>query len=366
MRNLAFASALCFALGASPALAQSDRVCELLASRVFDRYEFNGAWANLNTIKQAYCNERANTFERARTLDFNGTVPIDGVMAEFGFGASENGYQDFRSKLCSSKDELYSAQGWASVKVSAASQAILATLEKCVPERFAMRVTGINRQDPAFTWSFSNSLPMEKPTQKVKLNVPTGARCTDENGNLVRTGTEYKVGPNGLTLKCERRSCGSFQLSVAKASYAISPQSIEVPGYTSPPAPPQPVVNTVTVPPIGMNQQFSIDLKAHNPAISDGDSCTLVSAVGQWSCHRNDWSPTCAHSCDPNVAGGAPVLQVIGTTAHSGSYDIDYSDNNGTCTYRFACTKPVVVAAAPPIPAFCKAFESQRRVALKN
>lgn len=347
-----FCFCLCFV--SCLAAAEPPRVCDILASKVFDQTETNMSWNNFTTIKQTYCDERVDTYDKAKSLNFNSAVPIDGVMTELGFGNSERDYRNFRSSLCSGKDELYSRRGWLSQRASTASGAILSVLQQCVAQRpFSMYLRGVNRDDRSFTWHISNAIRSANPTQRIKLSIPDQVSCKDADGVVIKPGREFEVDPSGATFTCERKTCGSFQLSLSQTTFEIFPASIEVPAYSAPPPPLAPVRNLAAPPAIGMNRQWSIDLKTINPEIEDADSCRLVSAVGQWSCHHDDWSPACAHSCDPGVPGGAPALQINGAVVHSGAYDSEYEDNNGVCTYTFACTKTQVVAPAPPLPTYC-------------
>ncbi|WP_312512757.1 hypothetical protein [Massilia sp.] len=348
-------SCCCLCLAPCVAMAESPKVCDILASKVFDQTETNRSWNNFTTIKQTYCDERVDTYEKARALNVNSTVPIDGVMTELGFGNSERDYRDFRTSLCSGKDELYARQGWLSQKASTASGAILAVLQQCVSQRpFSMYLRGVNRDDRYFTWHISNAIRSTNPTQRIQLGIPEQVLCKDANGIVIEPGRVFEVDPSVKTFSCERRTCGSFQLSLSHTTHEIFPASIEVPAYSAPAPAPQPVRNVATTSAIGMNRQWSIDLKSINAGIEDSDSCTLVSAVGQWSCHHDDWSPACAHSCDPNVPGGAPALQIKGTVVHSGAYDSEYSDNNGACIYTFACTRTQALPPGPPLPAYCR------------
>ncbi|MFP5390680.1 MAG: hypothetical protein ACLGI6_03915 [Gammaproteobacteria bacterium] len=336
---------LMLSLGApiSPALADGVDTCNaLLSGGVFNLRSVNSAWDTYSRINTLYCSSQADTYAKAKSLNIDGQVPIDGILAKFGFGQSENEYSNFRSQLCNSRDQMYANRGWLDSQVQEASGKILNAYSQCVDslkDGLFMAFQNLSRDSPDFTVEFRNRLSMAV-TPEVSVNIPANIDCQDKAGRPMGAAASFKVSGAGLSLACHRRDCNGSVFNVSSSTYAVTPRSLRLPAFHA--APPIPPANAHLEQGAfhPMNGEW---VDSPIPNTSEDETCTVVSREGGWNCHYND--PACQHEC--------PTPRVFKNKESSGQYDIDYSDNAGNCRYTFSCVKPTAPVSAPPLPAYC-------------
>ncbi|MGA8277028.1 MAG: hypothetical protein WB784_02365 [Rhodanobacteraceae bacterium] len=333
-------------------LAHADQVAvcnAILADGAFDKSQTNSAWDNYQRISSIYCSKEASSYDKAKGLNINGSVPIDDVLVSLNFGQNESEYNRFQKELCYSNDQIYSRRGWIDQRISKASLTILNAYESCIDsmrDGFFMQVNDLSRDSPSFTWKFINRVPADEPV-KIKLNIPQSVTCTDENGRNIKPGQEFKITSAGRAIACTRADCSSSVLTVSKSSFSVTPTSVRLPSYSPPPPPPPPEVHFETSQWHPMNAPWSSQI----PNTAVNESCSLYGYEGTWACGNN-----CPRNCNPALGGPAPVPTVVANVESSGEFEQpgNYRDNAGNCRYTFKCVKPQEIAPAPPLPPYCR------------
>lgn len=336
---------------ATPSLAQVAAVCSpLLSDGVFERSELQTEWNNYRRMSSLFCSSEASTLQKARDLGASASIPIEGIIANFGFNNNETGYQQFRKNLCYSGDQMASSRGWLNEVVARASTAILSAYNDCVGAMkggFTQIIELSDRNSPDFSWKFINSVPAEKNVFEVTLSIPGDVSCYDGK-NAVKSGRKFKIGANPLSLSCKRSVCSSSLLVVASSTYAITPSSIRLPEYNDPPGPPPVEYYYRDGPWHPMNGTFYGVI----PDAPPNAICRTHAAKGGWSCHGY----SCPLPCFSREEPRAPRLEISGNTYFSGRFDKDgeYHDNYGNCQFTFECHNPVVFSPGPALPEWCR------------
>jgi hypothetical protein len=235
MKLRTLVSVVSIVLAGKAAIAQVDVCKALLAQGAFDTSQQETRASTYNRYHSVYCSSAASDYGSAKSTGVSLGIPIDGVLASFGFNANASSYNTWHSELCSSQESLYNSEFWNSASAKTASAKLLDTFKACVAsfsEGLLQYVPSPADDSRLFSWTMVYRPDGGGGSVNVQPSPSANVSCVNTRGQAIGR-TPFPVTSAGATLSCTRKDCGPALL-VLNADRTPHPSTLPIPRQPPP------------------------------------------------------------------------------------------------------------------------------------